>query len=162
MARKSEQKYTTILKKSFHNLGAWFYKIPDSPNQFQFAKPFDAFLVVRGISMAIEAKWIDWTRSGSGFSKKQLRGSQISGLSDHFEAGGRSYVVLFLKAQRSEIRLYVWKWCDILELWDKSNGVIPRKELEKMEYITLENNSFDLSEFIDREVNDFFYQRLIS
>lgn len=162
MARP-EAKFLTDLKKSFKREGAWYYKIPDTPptERFTPAKPFDSVLCVNGGLVAIEGKWLDWTKGDSGFSFKMLRDSQILGLQDVEAAKGISYVALGLRAARGDVRALFWEYRVFKSLCEMNRGVIPRKELEQTKYFPLRKDAqYNLSPFVQEIKAHYFYQNL--
>lgn len=108
----NEAIFTTELKHSFEDRGFFFYKIPDSPVRkgpnggFALSKPFDAFTVINGLHVSIEAKHC----IGHGFnSAKELRDTQKAGLTNAMRSGGLSLVAVLLTVGRADHRLF---WFD--------------------------------------------------
>jgi Holliday junction resolvase len=93
-----EKHFVVELKNSLKNHG-FFFKIPDIPAsmtmmRFMPDKPFDVIAVVKGIPIAIEAKMI---KDHKSFGAKDLRETQVSGLTEFKNAGGRSFVFLNIR-----------------------------------------------------------------
>ena len=151
---KRESKFLTELKKSFHDKGAFFYKISDSFHsgglRFDSPKPFDVFGCYNGIPFAIEAKTItDYKSFGIGF----LRDCQVDGLSAWSNAGGRSFVFLNIRRGGNKSRgikrlnrLIVFKW---KELQDVGRN-IRKKDLEFLPFVDGKKSRFDLSVFLEQ------------
>lgn len=162
MAKKIEQKFLTEFKKSMEEAAAlnevpfFWYKIPDQPHigtmRFDSPKPFDAICISNGNALAIEAKAFDKWKA---FSLRDIRDSQIEGLTKFDEAGGASIVLLNVriaadkaKEIKYENRLYVFNWRGLhYRLQDSS---ITAKELrEELPYIEGSKGRFDVSLIAD-------------
>ncbi len=123
MARqKKEQAFLIELKNSFQKAKAFWYKIPDSPiykgmqTKFTGAKPFDSFMIYKGVPVAIEAKYISDYKS---FGMKQLQPSQIQNLEAFENAGGKSYIFLNVRRRANPEcfesyvnALLIFPWCE--------------------------------------------------
>lgn len=147
MARR-EKVFLTQLRDSFRNFGAFFYKIPDtggSEVRFQIKKPFDAFVVLRGTPIAIEAKF---QREYKAFGIKQLKDHQIEAL-EEFSRHGESYVMLNIKHQgdrekglkrMNRLLIFYWEYFKQKETYKKA-------ELLECFYVEAKGGVFDLSKW---------------
>lgn len=90
---KIEQKFLIALRKEWlaKNAGGFWFKIPDAPTSKQVAKPFDAFSVSDRVSIAWEAK----QTTKKTFTMKDLRQSQIDGLSRVVANGWIAFVAIY-------------------------------------------------------------------
>lgn len=142
----SEQKFLMYLKKSFlSTYTPWlhYFKIPDQPKfrgmntQFDIKKPYDAFLVYRGIHIAIEAKF---QKDYSAFGMKDLRENQIKGLDDAEMAGGMSFIFLNIKRPTDHVKQQ--KRCNRLLIFPWSEFKAKGKSYFKEELITRHQTDF--------------------
>lgn len=114
MTRGKETACTTELIKSIFAAGGFAWKIPDpTPGGYKTAKrPFDVFGCFNGKMFAIEAKYMP--RYGP-FGPNKLAEHQHKALGQVLDAGGLSYVVLFVSSHRKN-RLFVFKYADFRRL----------------------------------------------
>lgn len=147
-----ESKFLSELKNALISRGAYFYKIVDMPHfqgkktRFDTPKPFDAFCLIEGTPIAIEAKI---AKSFAAFGKRHLRPSQLIGLEEFQKAGGLSYVFLNIRIkaikgeQKHENRLLIFNWNDLRD----RDGSFKKSEIQSMKFIQGEKGGFDLNEW---------------
>lgn len=120
MTKKKERSFLTELKKSFQGCGAFFHKITDFPHfqgmatRFDLAKPFDAFVILGGRAIAIEAKSMN---DFQAFGMRHLRDCQVKGLDEVSAAHGEAYVFLNVRRAGNKEkgvtrvnRLFMFQW----------------------------------------------------
>lgn len=129
-----------------------FFKIPDMPHfkgsgtKFDIKKPYDALVTYRGVSIAIEAKFIKEYKS---FGIKDLRPNQVDGLEDHERSGGLSFVFLNVRRPRSytselppcnELIIFPWSEMRLKEgnYLKKELTALPSTPLKRGAYVGVE------------------------
>lgn len=145
-----ESNFTNELKASFRDItNSFYFKIPDMPHfrgartKFDVKKPFDAFSVIEGRPIAIEAKMI---KKWKPFGLKELRPNQVEALDAFERAGGESYVFLNVRIPRikgfqvRENRLIIFPWKSI-----KKHQRFLTKELQALVFIQGFKGKFDLT-----------------
>ena len=148
----NEAIFTTELKHSFEDQGFFFYKIPDTPVRpgpgggFSLPKPFDAFTVVNGLHVSIEAKHC----IGHGFnSAKELRDTQKIGLRNAAKSGGLSLVALCLTINRGDHRLFWFDYMNEILGMDFPTWNF-RDLIRREDAIYRANNRYDLTPILKR------------
>ena len=88
-----------------------------SQTRFDVKKPYDALVTYRGVSIAIEAKFL---KSYKAFGISDLRPNQVDGLEEHERAGGLSFVFLNIRRPRDYTsehppcnRLIIFPWSEM-------------------------------------------------
>lgn len=138
-----EANFHSIWNKTFREAGGWSYKIPDQgyfgdKNRFTPKKPFDGITVYQEHIIFWEAKM---SSSGiKGISTKALRVNQIEAFEDLSRQGVEPVILYFCYKPREMKRVYVIKYETL------RHGLIRKKELEKMEFIKIAKNTFDIEE----------------
>ena len=130
--RRKEQEFTTLFTKkmeAYFGSGCFVYKIPDSPmggmgGRFLVPKPCDIVASVHGRMVGIEFKYRDKL---CAFGVKDLRPSQVEGLTRIEKSGGLGLVVCAFKVGRGEYWVY---WDHIQEFMKL--GTIAKKGLERI------------------------------
>lgn len=146
----NEKDFLGELKTAFEGLGAYWYKIPDSPvykgmgTRFNCPRPFDALCILDGIPIAIEAKF---QNSFSAFGLKNIRESQFHGLTSFEAAGGKAFVALNIHIKpvdgRARVnRLILFDWAEFRNL--KQN--FSTAELKQLAYCKGSRGTFDLND----------------
>jgi len=146
MVKKKERSFLTELKKSFQARGAFFHKITDFPHfqgmatRFDMAKPFDAFVILGGRAIAIEAKSMN---DFQAFGMRHLRDCQIKGLDEVAKALGECYVFLNIrragnkeKGIKRVNKLYMFGW-DYFKHYNEHHGTFKKSQLENCDFGTV-------------------------
>lgn len=152
---RKEQKFLTKIGNWFRDAGWHWFKIPDMiPGElthFNVSKPYDAYCYKQPHFIAVEGKHLNGFRT---FGIKDLRDSQVKGLTDAEKAGGRAYVMLNISCQRllkrtreivSMDRCFIFPWKEF-----RAKGSYSPDELREYEFaINAQRGSYDLTIFIN-------------
>ena len=151
---KKESTFLTELGHSFREQypSCWFYKIPDAPSaaRFMAKRPFDAFLTLGNIPIAIEAKALNKL---SAINYNLLEEHQKEALEEFESYPGRHSFVFVNIRQRANVfegikqvnRLYIFNY-----LFLKEKGSILKKELDQYPYVSGKNKRFNLTSFVHK------------
>lgn len=126
MARVYEKEFLTHLGKVFTQKGHSFFKIPDSygMERFGIKRPFDAFSVMWGKAVAIEAKFL---KAPQAFGRRHVRPHQIDALVNVSRSGGLGIIALEVRMSRGNYRWFAWEIESFL--LRTSSGSIKKNEL---------------------------------
>lgn len=138
MARGKETEVTNEIVKTLVEEGAWGFKIPDSPPsptlRFSVDRPFDVACSVNGSFVGIEVKFYDRYKP---FGMKELRESQVLGLSALAKGKGLALVMLVIRFQANPLidlertnRLLIFDYRELLK-----KGRYSAEELMQYPYI---------------------------
>jgi len=140
---RHESKAYTYIKHACEDVGAFYYKIPDTLGQrFTPPKPFDLLVTFRGVSIYMEVKYY---KDLAAFSTKNLSDNQNESLSlildnrDHDKVYIRPMACLFVYRPREIKRLYFFCYG-----WLKKN---PQKKTDMKlitKYVDVEKDTFNL------------------
>lgn len=152
-----ESNFTSEIMDSLRLMGAWCYKIADSPTswtkgitRFTPEKPCDVIVCLRGKMIGIESKQL---KKFEAFGRTQMRDSQIKALGEIVAAGGTGYVFLNIRVkaikgkQKHENRLIVFDWAKWGERLS-GNDTIKQKDLLNWTHVTGKDGLFDLTQFL--------------
>ncbi len=156
-----ETQTNSEIMRSLKHQNIWCYKIADSPTswtqaatRFTPSKPCDILACHRGKFLAIEGKLI---KKWKAFGLRDLRDSQIKGLTEVVKAGGRAFVFLVVR-----IPAIAGKQKRVNRLIAFDFGFLDRnrifrfdhKQLQALDYISTTKDGegkmiFDLSEWVE-------------
>jgi len=148
---QKESKFLTELSHSFKlHPNCNFYKIPDAPtaDRFSIKRPFDVFLHIGNIPVAIEAKTL--SKEGA-INYNLLREHQKEALEEFESVPGRySYVFVNIRQKRDIVDdlehindMYIISHSHLREV-----GSIFKKDLKKYNPVKGKGRLFDVSSFI--------------
>ena len=152
-----EATFSSELMESLRLMGAWCYKIADSPaswtkgiTRFTPEKPCDIIACLGGTMIGIECKQL---KKFQAFGRTQMRDSQVKALGEIVAAGGKGYVFLNIRIkaikgkQKPENRLIVFDWAKWGERLS-GNDTIKQKDLMAWTHATGFKGLFDLTQFL--------------
>ncbi len=137
-----ERDLCKVFGNSVDSDGYQYVNIPDSASMVEL--PFDGILNFKGSFVAIEAKRLTDYKA---FNPKQLRDSQIRGLTASTAKNGTSLVLLFIWKPRTYNRVLWWEWKDFLNKTDNLTKSIKANELKEDPYCECKKGKFNLEKF---------------
>lgn len=147
----NEAQFQNELKKSFNSRGHFCEKIPDAVrsmgSRFIPTKPADLFGHVEGKAFLIECKQIKKWRT---WGMRDMRPSQIKGLTDFADTGGAAYVILNVRITKErENRLILFTWAQ-LKRFKKFNI----DELKDLDYVIGSKKDYPIDYILINRIRD--------